>query len=287
MGFYTWILDSNLSGNVMDEITYSSDSQRQGGFQSGTVASSIRVNTALRQSTLVTNALMNSMNLGSFSYENSLSDIKSAIDGFFAGIEVTPNPDMTGQTPTTLTGLKIGHGYYNVPSGGGGTNVVANPTLVGTEANLTGLQVGLTKYKVPAPDPQILEAYGLVTNIDSDVRQVPLFSSYNLGNKITVASSNIKIDSGIAHVKISGYISLFYTSSSYVFGGLIIKKGSTTMAAASGYIPAGASAVLQIIIPDQIVAVSENDVLEAYVTNMYTGFTFAQATPHIIIEKLD
>lgn len=34
--------------------------------------------------------------------------------------------------------------------GGGGTEVVANPTLAGTEADLTGLQVGDTKYKVPA-----------------------------------------------------------------------------------------------------------------------------------------
>lgn len=31
----------------------------------------------------------------------------------------------------------------------GGTEVVANPTLAGTEANLTGLQVGDTKYAVP------------------------------------------------------------------------------------------------------------------------------------------
>ena len=34
--------------------------------------------------------------------------------------------------------------------GGSGTLVVANPTLVGTEDNLTGLQVGNTKYKVPS-----------------------------------------------------------------------------------------------------------------------------------------
>lgn len=32
--------------------------------------------------------------------------------------------------------------------GGGGTTVVANPTLAGTEAALAGLQVGNTKYKV-------------------------------------------------------------------------------------------------------------------------------------------
>ncbi|MBQ3330814.1 MAG: hypothetical protein IJG87_06515 [Ruminococcus sp.] len=33
---------------------------------------------------------------------------------------------------------------------GGGTNVVANPTLAGTEADLVGLQVGDTKYKIPS-----------------------------------------------------------------------------------------------------------------------------------------
>lgn len=34
--------------------------------------------------------------------------------------------------------------------GGGGTTVVANPEMAGTESALTGLQVGDTKYKVPA-----------------------------------------------------------------------------------------------------------------------------------------
>lgn len=42
-------------------------------------------------------------------------------------------------------------GAWNaVASGGGGTTVVANPTLAGTEDDLTGLQVGSTKYKVPS-----------------------------------------------------------------------------------------------------------------------------------------
>lgn len=35
-------------------------------------------------------------------------------------------------------------------SGGGGTEVIANPTLAGTEGDLTGLQVGDTKYKIPS-----------------------------------------------------------------------------------------------------------------------------------------
>lgn len=44
---------------------------------------------------------------------------------------------------------------YSLGSGGGGgTNVVANPTLAGTEPALTGLQVGDTKYAV-TPDYEV------------------------------------------------------------------------------------------------------------------------------------
>lgn len=39
-------------------------------------------------------------------------------------------------------------GVKFVEQGGGGTTVVANPTLAGTEGFLTGIQVGDTKYKV-------------------------------------------------------------------------------------------------------------------------------------------
>lgn len=35
--------------------------------------------------------------------------------------------------------------------GGGGTEVIANPTMSGGEADLTGLQVGATKYKIEIP----------------------------------------------------------------------------------------------------------------------------------------
>ena len=55
-----------------------------------------------------------------------------------------------GSGTVTLTKLKIGNTVYNVPQGGGGTTVVANPTLSGSEANLTALQVGATKYGIKA-----------------------------------------------------------------------------------------------------------------------------------------
>lgn len=45
--------------------------------------------------------------------------------------------------------LTVADGKWAVGNASGGTTVVANPTLAGTEADLTGLQVGDTKYKVP------------------------------------------------------------------------------------------------------------------------------------------
>lgn len=146
MAFYPWVDDANLSGNVMADATYEADSQRESGFQAGVAASAIRVNTALRQATLVTAALMNAMGLSTYSLQDSQSDIETALGDFFSDLDVEANPDMTGQTPIALSGLKVKGSYYTVS--GGGTTVVANPTLSGTEADLGGLTVGGTKYKV-------------------------------------------------------------------------------------------------------------------------------------------
>ena len=55
----------------------------------------------------------------------------------------------------------------SVSTGGGGTEVVANPELVGTEDNLTGLEVGDTKYKVPKGYE--LHTYTVKTYISADV----------------------------------------------------------------------------------------------------------------------
>lgn len=60
------------------------------------------------------------------------------------GAEVVANPTLAG-TESDLTGLEVDGTKYKVSSG---TEVQANPTLAGTEAELTGLEVGGTKYKV-------------------------------------------------------------------------------------------------------------------------------------------
>lgn len=67
------------------------------------------------------------------------------VDGTISGgTSVVANPTLAG-TEDSLTGIQIGETKYAVDSG---TSVVANPTLAGTEDSLTGIQIGETKYSV-------------------------------------------------------------------------------------------------------------------------------------------
>lgn len=145
MAFYTWIDSATPGTNVMATSDFSSDAQRSGGFTSGTVASSIRVNTALRQCTLITNALMKALGLDSLSYTDATNTIQTQITDFLDGRKVEALTTLDG-TETSALGFKIGSAKYEFPSGG--SSVTANPTLDGTEAALTGLTVLGTKYSV-------------------------------------------------------------------------------------------------------------------------------------------
>ena len=80
-----------------------------------------------------------------------------------SGSSVVANPTLVG-TEANLTGLEVDGIKYKVS--GSGSSVIANPTLVGTEADLTGLQVGETKYKVS--NVTVIDVAGsLITSIDS------------------------------------------------------------------------------------------------------------------------
>ena len=59
-------------------------------------------------------------------------------------VKVSANPTLAG-TEADLTGLQVGDTKYKIPEG---TEVIANPTLSGTEADLEGIQIDGTKYKV-------------------------------------------------------------------------------------------------------------------------------------------
>ena len=60
------------------------------------------------------------------------------------GTTVVANPTLAG-TENDLTGLEVDGTKYAVPQG---TEVVANPTLVGDEEDLESIQIGNTKYKI-------------------------------------------------------------------------------------------------------------------------------------------
>ena len=65
-------------------------------------------------------------------------------------VAVSANPTLAG-TEADLTGLEVDGTKYKVSSGGGsGTTVVANPTLQGGEADLTSITIGNTNYAIPS-----------------------------------------------------------------------------------------------------------------------------------------
>lgn len=63
------------------------------------------------------------------------------------------------------------------PKGEDGTTVIANPTLVGTEVNLTGIQIGSEKYKVPTGGSGGSSSWGSITGTLSN--QTDLASALN------------------------------------------------------------------------------------------------------------
>ena len=82
------------------------------------------------------------------------------------------------------------------PKGEDGTTVVANPTLVGTEANLTGIQIGDTKYKVPTGGSGGSASWGGITGTLSDQTdlQTALNSKLNSSYASIVTTTDNLVD---------------------------------------------------------------------------------------------
>lgn len=72
--FKVWIDNPAEGTNIQSYDDFASDTQRSAGFSVGNVASSIRVNSALRQANLVTAGLMQAI------LPNSSLDLTSTID---------------------------------------------------------------------------------------------------------------------------------------------------------------------------------------------------------------
>lgn len=91
--------------------------------------------------------------------------------------------------------------------GGGGTTVVANPTLVGTEDNLTGLQVGSTKYKVPDGDEIIDDTTPAADKVFSSEKTIEEF--YQFERDITTRKLNVTPDIKLSGISSTDPIYLF------------------------------------------------------------------------------
>ena len=74
--------------------------------------------------------------------------------------------------------------------GEGGTTVIANPTLVGTETALTGLQVGGTKYKVPQGSGEQREIVTLNYVLDGQPHNITQEQATKLQNGAILTDEN-------------------------------------------------------------------------------------------------
>lgn len=85
---------------------------------------------------------------------------------------------IAGQTPVefkTVGGVSI-FGSGNIEAGSsGGINVEANPTLYGSETELSGIKIGETSYKIPTPD---LNNYALKSEVPEKVSDLPNDAGY-------------------------------------------------------------------------------------------------------------
>ena len=174
-----------------------------------------------------------------------------------------------------------------------GGSVVANPEMTGDEPDLTGIQIGDTKYAVPEGgteyQPEILTVYGLVGDPLTDNETVPVFQGYKFGTKLSVANNKIVIGAGVQHVKISGSASLFYTATPTADTGTLGIKKNGSLAGIQGYapLPDGASYVMDIEMMPRIIEVTDGDELEPYILNLASGFTTNTVNVYAIVEVID
>lgn len=80
--FYVWVDDTNAASNCQSADAFNLDNQRKNGFQAGTGASAVRVNTGLRQANLIAVALVEALGIpDTYSVLSNLSSMKSWFEG--------------------------------------------------------------------------------------------------------------------------------------------------------------------------------------------------------------
>lgn len=123
--FKIWVDDNHLD-NVMSYSAFESDSQRTSGFTGGTPASSIRVNSAIRQANLIACALMELADpTGTVDFRSSVSSIQTLLSTYLTAklkvanavlADKATNADITNlnTSANAVVNFKIGNGTaYN------------------------------------------------------------------------------------------------------------------------------------------------------------------------------
>lgn len=96
-----------------------------------------------------------------------------------------------------------------------GTEVVANPTLAGTETDLTGLEVDGVKYKVPSGGSS--NGYNLTITIDTMGAFKIIYSDYTTE---TISGTGTYVKSNVIGFIITQDASSIYLTSGLCFGGV-------------------------------------------------------------------
>lgn len=184
--FRIWVDDSNLD-KVMGFDQFDADTQRQAGFTGGTPASSIRVNTALRQANLVACALMNIVDTGNTTdFRSSVATVQSLLSNYISNTMVAykaANADINNlnTNANAVVNFKIGNGtaynktINNVANAANATNVNVTNKNTGENA-VVNFQLGSgTEFNKTINNVQ---NSNLLQNVDMSADTVPTFGNY-------------------------------------------------------------------------------------------------------------
>lgn len=170
--------------------------------------------------------------------DSSINPVQNkVVTGALNGKQATLVGSGTGQNIKTINNNSlVGSGNITISEG---TNVVANPTLEGSEDNLTGLQVGSTKYKVAAGGSSVItnamdyfkiSFNNFPTDVDSDMGyQIhPNFTltATDEANLLNIAYNYLDLGS---HYEVGDGVFIYFT----------IDAMETLLASAGSYVYAG------------------------------------------------
>lgn len=199
--FKIWVDDNHLD-NVMSYSAFESDSQRTAGFTGGTPASSIRVNSAIRQANLIACALMELADpTGTADFRSSVSSIQTLLSTYLTTklkvanavlADKATNADVTNlnTSANAVVNFKIGNGtaynktINNVAQATNATNATnVNVTNKNTGDNaIVNFQLGSgTAYNKTINNVANATNAGnanTLQNVDMSADTVPTFGNY-------------------------------------------------------------------------------------------------------------